>query len=74
MYAAVPMITPACVAAAVNVGDEVTSGEEPSNESAFASPKSRTLTWPVGSSFTLEGLRSRCTIPFSCAASSARAI
>ena len=38
MYAAVPMTTPACVAAAVSVGEDVTSGEEPSEESALASP------------------------------------
>ena len=44
MYAAVPITMPACVDWAVIVGEEVTSGDEPSGLSAFASPKSRTLT------------------------------
>ncbi len=68
------MTTPACVAAAVIVGDEVTSGEDPSALSALARPKSRTLTAPAGVRFTLAGFRSRWTTPFSCAASSASAI
>ena len=40
----------------------------------FASPKSSTFTMSSGVIFTFAGLRSRCTIPFSCAASSASAI
>ena len=74
MYAAVPMTTPARVAAAVIVGECVASGEDRSAVIAFARPKSRTLTLPSGRSFTLAGFRSRWTIPFSCAASSAAAI
>ena len=69
-----PITTPACVAAAVIVGEDVMSGDDPSPVSAFARPKSSTLTCPPGVSFTLAGFRSRWTIPFSCAASSARAI
>jgi hypothetical protein len=74
MYAAVPMTTPAWVACAVSVGDEVTSGDDPSPESAFASPKSRTLTPPSGVILTFAGFRSRWTIPRACAASTASAI
>ena len=74
MYAAVPSTTPACVAAAVMVGERVTSGAEPSTTSAFARPKSRTLTDPPGVNLTFAGFRSRWTIPFSCAASSASPI
>ena len=65
---------PACVDWAVIVGEEVTSGDDPSGLSAFASPKSSTLTDPSGVRFTLAGFRSRWTMPFSCAASSASAI
>ena len=74
MYAAVPITTPACVAAVVRVGECVRSGEERSPVSAFARPKSSTLTLPSGVIFTFAGFRSRCTIPFSCAASKASAI
>ena len=74
MYAAVPITTPACVAAAVSVGECVWSGDDASPVSALARPKSSTLTLPSGVTFTLAGFRSRCTIPFSCAASSASAI
>ena len=74
MYAAVPITTPARVAAAVIVGECVASGEDRSTVIAFARPKSRTLTLPSGRSLTLAGFRSRWTIPFSCAASSASAI
>src|SRR5262249_59075202 len=38
---------------------------------AFASPKSRTLTFPARIIFTFAGFKSRCTTPFSCAASRA---
>ena len=41
---------------------------------ALARPKSSTFTLPSGVSFTFAGLRSRWTMPFSCAASSASAI
>ena len=40
---------------------------------ALARPKSRTLTLPSGVTFTLAGLRSRWTMPFSCASSRASA-
>ena len=41
---------------------------------SFASPKSSTFTAPAGVIFMLAGLRSRWTMPLSCAASSASAI
>src|SRR5262249_51346431 len=47
---------------------------EASPASALARPKSRTLTFPAGVTLTLAGFKSRWTIPFSCAASSASAI
>src|SRR5262249_47685967 len=50
------------------------SVEEASPASALARPKSRTLTFPAGVTLTLAGFKSRWTIPFSCAASSASAI
>ena len=53
------------------------SGEEPPAASpayALARPKSRTLTLPSGVILTLAGLRSRWTMPFSWASSSASAI
>ena len=58
IYAAVPMITPICVAAAVRVGD---SDGSPSGvvSSAFASPKSRTLTVPSCRTLILAGFKSR---------------
>ena len=73
MYAAVPMITPICVAAAVSVGDWLGS---PSGlgSSAFANPKSSTLTVPSSRTLMFAGLRSRWITPASCAASSASAI
>ncbi len=79
MYAAVPRITPSCVAWYVNVGDwlRCTSArdeEDASEAVGLASPKSSTLTWPSGVSRTFAGFRSRWTTPFRCAASSARAI
>jgi hypothetical protein len=38
---------------------------------SFASPKSSTLTRPSFVTMTLAGFKSRCTMPFSCAAASA---
>ena len=77
-------MTPSCVpCAAVIVGEFMSVGErarsaaeaDPGGASiALARPKSRTLTLPSGVSLTFPGLRSRWTIPFSCAASSASAI
>ena len=76
MYAAVPRIIPArVIAGVVIVGDIDTLDKDPAAGSvAFARPKSRTFTAPSGRTFTLAGLRSRWTIPCSCAASSASAI
>ncbi len=76
MYAAVPRITPAAVPRAVRVGEYEIDGFETdaSLSKIFARPKSRSLTRPSGVIFTFAGLRSRWTIPFSCAASSASAI
>jgi len=74
MYAAVPRITPALVAALI-VGE---SSGLPTAASTgaprFAKPKSSTLTVPSDLILMLPGFRSRCTIPRSCAASSASAI
>jgi hypothetical protein len=79
MYPAVPKSTPRPVIACVRVGDNERScaPESPdigSAVSAFAKPKSSTLTRPSGVIFTFAGFRSRCTTPFSCAASTASAI
>ena len=78
MYAAVPRIRPAAVLECASVGEREKSAEldapELSPAQALARPKSSTLTLPSGASFTFAGLRSRWTMPFSCAASSASAI
>ncbi len=58
MHAAVPITTPACVAAAVSVGDVETSGPDASTVYALAGPKSSTLTLPSGVNFTLTGFKS----------------
>ena len=46
MYAAVPRITPSSVARAVSVGDSVTALDDGAGSTAFARPKSSTLTVP----------------------------
>ena len=74
IYAAVPRINPALVAAAVSVGEFEMSVGLVSSESAFAKPKSSTLTVPSGLIFIFAGFKSRCTMPRSCAYSSASAI
>ena len=59
-----------------SVGDCEKSEEDvpvPSPVHALARPKSSTFTLPSGVSLTFAGLRSRCTMPFSCASSSASA-
>ena len=58
MYATVPGIIPACVAAMLMVGESsvFAVGVPP----IFASPKSSTFTLPSGRILTLPGLRSRC--------------
>ena len=52
--------------------DDVTPAASPPH--ALARPKSRTLTLPSGVTLTFAGLRSRWTMPFSCASSRASAI
>ncbi len=77
MYAAVPRITPACVAANVKVGEcdnPPGATDPPDAASNFASPKSSTFTCPSCVSMMLAGFRSRWMIPLSCAASSASTI
>ena len=76
MYAAVPRITPAAVPRAVSVGEYEIDGFETvaSLSKIFARPKSSSFTRPSGVIFTFAGFRSRWTMPFSCAASSASAI
>ena len=59
MYAAVPRITPCIVAAMLSVGELPMSSVDVSPANAFAKPKSNTLTFPSGVSFTLAGFRSR---------------
>ena len=58
MYAAVPMITPICVAAAVRVGDWDGSPVGVGS-SAFANPKSSTFTVPSSRTLIFAGSRSR---------------
>ena len=67
MYAAVPRITPMCVAATLNVGDCETSGFATSPSKALARPKSSTFTVPSGRTLMLAGFRSRWMTPCSCA-------
>ncbi len=69
-------MSPAAVPVRARVGDCERSEEPPEAASAahaLARPKSRTLTFPSGVTLTFAGLRSRWTIPFSCASSSASA-
>ncbi len=55
-------------------GAAIRSRSAPTGESKhFATPKSRTFTEPRSVTKMFEGLRSRCTMPCSCARSSARA-
>ena len=58
---------------AFGVGEFETSSPPVPGSSALARPKSRTLTVPSGAILTLAGLRSRCTMPASWAASMASA-
>ena len=74
MYAAVPSRTPACVAIRLIVGEVKMSIDAASPSIAFAKPKSRTFTASSLVTFTFAGFRSRCTIPRSCAYSSASVI
>jgi len=60
MYAAVPRMTPACVAAMLTVG-EASELAAAAASATFANPKSRTFTVPSGLILTLPGFRSRCT-------------
>ncbi len=78
MYAAVPRIMPIAVPALVIVGRIVGAEVGPeaveSPTTALARPKSRTFTEPSGVILMFAGLRSRWTIPRSCAYSSPAAI
>jgi len=75
MYPGVPRITPASVAPMVSVGELPPAPAARTPDcTAVASPKSKTFTAPSSRTLTLAGFRSRCTTPFSCAASSASAI
>ena len=66
---------PAAVPVWARVGDcDRSDDAAPGPSHAFARPKSSTFTLPSGVSLTLAGLRSRWTIPFSWASSSASAI
>ncbi len=58
MYAAVPRIVPARVAAMLNVGECAGSPPEDSSARALASPKSSTLTLPSGVILMLAGFKS----------------
>ena len=71
MYGAVPSSTPSCVPPTVIVGEFAIWGPLPVPPIALARPKSSTFTRPSGVILMLAGLRSRCTMPRSCAASSA---
>ncbi len=64
MYAAVPRITPICVAAMLSVGEFSDCGAAGA-ASIFASPKSSTFTEPSGLILTFPGFSSRCVIAFS---------
>ena len=71
-------MSPAAVPVCASVGDcesRRTDARAPAlRSSALARPKSSTFTLPSGVSLTFAGLRSRWTMPFSCASSSASAI
>ncbi len=76
MYAAVPRITPAAVARAVSVGECVDRGRGAGRVGFedLREAEVEELHLPSPVTFTFAGFRSRWTIPFSCAASSASAI
>ena len=73
MYAAVPSTMSVRDASSVTATAPTASVASPGSMT-FAMPKSSTFTVPSGAIFTFAGFRSRCTMPFSCAASSAAAI
>ena len=72
MYCSVPKISPRSVSGAEAVSCAAGSTMPWLAACSFARPKSRSF-GPVPVSMTLLGLRSRCTIPRSCAAASATA-
>ena len=77
MYAAVPMITPICVAAAVRLSVGDSRWHSPSGASvsrAFANPKSSTFTVPSSLDLDIGGLQIAVDDTGSCAASRASAI
>jgi len=69
-------MSPACVIAGLVIVGDIDNAalDAASAVASFARPKSSTLTVPSGRSVTLDGFRSRWTIPCSWAASSASAI
>ena len=74
MYAAVPRMMPAWLAIMLSVGESDMLLAVRSFSIAFARPKSSTFTLSSGVILTFAGLRSRWTMPRSCAASSASVI
>src|SRR5215472_2971566 len=62
-------MTPAAVDGIVRVGRLLLRLVVAPPPKALANPKSSTFTTPSGVILTLAGFRSRCTLPFSCAAS-----
>jgi hypothetical protein len=73
MYDAVPRISPIAVIA----GEVRVAAESPASDASavpFARPKSSTFTTSSSVILILAGLRSRWTMPLSCAAASASAI
>jgi hypothetical protein len=72
----VPIVVPAEVSSFgwTAVGASECSPPAGFTRSIFARPKSRIFAWPRGVMKMFAGFRSRCTIPFACADSSASAI
>ena len=74
MYAAVPRITPACVAIMLSVGEFATFCAAAVGLDRLGQAEVEHLDLAVRRDLQLAGFRSRWTMPFSCAASSASAI
>jgi len=77
MYWNVPRIVPCAVSGVVIVGGAVIAGPDTTTDvpaaAILARPKSSSFT-PAGVTITLPGFRSRCRMPWRCAAFSAPAI
>lgn len=71
MYAAVPRMMPGIDPLSMVGEFDAAGAAPPACSRIFASPKSSTFTLPPGVILTFAGFRSRCTIPCSCAVSSA---